>query len=313
LLQQDGFGAQIQRILSVASFSNDFALKFTLKPISFAEDQITQNPLSVIEREKQIKDVNNWLRMQLGPSLTSVDDRVKVCSANGLFTLFIHLLLNLFSSRFLSRNLLIEIEDCYFFTKIDPDMYSRLKFEKPHDGFTNSFSEVVQIHVHMRFANFSIGTERYLDPKYYDTALMQVTSTLLQRNLNYKILIHTDFSERLEESAVLEKQISPETLAYLSDLNLLGEGLLPNQDTLKLACQTQKRLMEKFTNVQVCKGEDFLTAINAMSRANYLILSKSSFAFVAGVMNKSGVVYSPEYWINLPSNWIKISDNNYSS
>jgi hypothetical protein len=188
-----------------------------------------------------------------------------------------------------------------------------LKLELPESDPANSATKEIEIHVHMRFANFSKCSQRYLDPNYFFIALQEITSNLLQRNLTYKIFLHSDFSESVGGSQIANRQISSQTLAHLGDLNLLGDGMTPNKDALNLAYQTEKNLVDSFENVHICKGEHFLTAINNMSQADYLVLSKSSFAFVAGVMNKSGVIYSPEYWNNSLPHWITLSDGKYIS
>jgi hypothetical protein len=171
----------------------------------------------------------------------------------------------------------------------------------------------MEVHVHLRYANFSIGTERFLDPRYYITALSEITSNILQSNRAYKIYVHSDFGETINEIGIFKHQISIETLAYLESLNLLDEGKRPNRNALELALQTQRALFEIFDNVNICAEEDLLSSIIKMVNADYLVLSKSSFAFVAGLLNISGIIYTPEYWNNPPSNWVKLRESDYSS
>ena len=310
--QKDGYGAQIQRILSVVAVSNDFNIKFILRPITFAEDQITQTPLPEFERIRELKELNNWLRVQLNPWQANQHDNMKVCKVSELSGFFVQLLLNFFSSRFQSEYLLLEIEDCYAFTKIDPDIYSRLHISLPRTENSFNPKNEMEVHVHLRYANFSIGTERFLDPSYYITALSEITSNILQSNRAYKIYVHSDFGETINEIRMFKHQISIETLAYLESLNLLDEGKKPNRNALELALQTQRALVEIFDNVNICAEEDLLSSITKMVNADYLVLSKSSFAFVAGLLNISGIIYTPEYWNNPPSNWVKLRESDYS-
>ena len=311
--QKDGYGAQIQRILSVLAVSNEYNIRFILQPITFAEDQITQTPLQEFERIRELTGLNNWLRVQLKPWLAIQHGDMKIRKVSNLLGFFLQLLLNFFTSRFQSAYLLLEIEDCYAFTKIDPDIYARLHNPLARTGKITAPNREIEVHVHLRYANFSIGTERFLNPSYYITALTEITSRLLQSNRAYKIYVHADFSETSNDATRFKHQISIETLAYLESLNLLDGGKKPNHNALELALQTQRALVETFDNVNICTDEDFLSAITKMMWADYLVLSKSSFAFVAGLLNTSGHIYTPEYWNNPPSSWVKLRDTDYSS
>ena len=238
---------------------------------------------------------------------------MKVRKINTLNGFFLQLLLNFFTSRFQSEYLLLEIEDCYAFTAIDPDIYTRLHISLPQTENIYTPKSVMEIHVHLRYANFSIGTERFLDPNYFHTALTEITSSILKSNRTYKIYVHSDFCETSDEAASFKHQISIETLTYLESLNLLDKGKKPNPKALDLALQTQSTLVKTFDNVNICADEDLLTSITKMMQADYLVLSKSSFAFIAGLMNISGRIYTPDYWNNPPSNWVKLRDTDYSS
>jgi hypothetical protein len=297
----------------VVAVSNEFNIKFILRPITFAEDQITQTPLPEFERIRELKELNYWLRVQLNPWLAKQESNMKVRKASNSSGLFFYLLLKFFTSRFLSKGLLLEIENFYQFTSIDPDMYTRLQSLMPLTIKLDKPTRVSEIHVHLRYANFSIGTERFLDPRYYITALSEITSDILQSNRTYKIYVHSDFGETINEIGMFKHQISIETLAYLESLNLLDEGKKPNRNALELALQTQRALAEIFDNVNICSEEDLLSSIIKMVNADYLVLSKSSFAFVAGLLNISGIIYTPEYWNNPPSNWVKLRESDYSS
>jgi hypothetical protein len=263
----------------VVAVSNEFNIKFILRPITFAEDQITQTPLPEFERIRELKELNYWLRVQLNPWLAKQESNMKVRKASNSSGLFFYLLLKFFTSRFLSKGLLLEIENFYQFTSIDPDMYTRLQSLMPLTIKLDKPTRVSEIHVHLRYANFSIGTERFLDPRYYITALSEITSDILQSNRTYKIYVHSDFGETINEIGMFKHQISIETLAYLESLNLLDEGKKPNRNALELALQTQRALAEIFDNVNICSEEDLLTSIIKMVNADYLVLSKSSFAF----------------------------------
>jgi hypothetical protein len=311
--QKDGYGAQIQRILSVLALSNEFGRDFIFKPISGAEEQITQIPLSEPDKSQELNAVNDWLCSILEPYLSKFERDIRVYNAGSLFSLFAKLVLSYPLAYFLSNKLILEIEDAYPFTNLDPDMYDRLIFQTSDGGPQYISREFISIHIHLRFANFALDSERYLNPNYYFLALNEITSKLLDHGQTFRIYIHSDFDQTSQFSRADELKISTETMAYLANLKLINEDKMPNVEALRLANQTQKRFVDDYKDVYICRGQDLLASITEMIHADYLVLSKSSFAFVAGIMNSSGVIYSPEYWNNLPTRWVQLCDSAFSA
>ena len=152
-----------------------------------------------------------------------------------------------------------------------------------------------------------------MNPNYYFLALNEITSKLFAHGQKFRIYIHSDFDQTSQFSRADELKISTETMAYLANLKLIGEDKMPNVEALRLANQTQKRFVDDYKDVYICRGQDLLASITEMIHADYLVLSKSSFAFVAGIMNSSGVIYSPEYWNNLPTRWVQLCDSAFSA
>jgi precorrin-6B methylase 1 len=59
--------------------------------------------------------------------------------------------------------------------------------------------------------------------------------------------------------------------------------------------------------VEVVRGGSALDAIKRMADADVLIQSKSSLSYVAGILNKEGVVYyPPKFWHPKLRGWKQI-------
>jgi hypothetical protein len=117
----------------------------------------------------------------------------------------------------------------------------------------------------------------------------------------YKIYLHSDFKEFLPTSNLLG--ISESTLEYLAEIGVTEQGGTVNSDTLKRANNCKQQIKGKYSNVIEFENDDPLSSLKAMANSNFLILSKSSFAFVAGILNKNGYVVSPHYWNQPLSTW----------
>jgi len=155
----------------------------------------------------------------------------------------------------------------------------------------------------LRYANFALGTERYLDPEYYFKSLTSIVDSLELEGKKYRIILHSDFSDPEIIHQENQHQITQETSDYLYHLNLVENDFTPNRIYLDTAVSLTKEISAKFSNVEQRYNESTFEALIEMSSADYLVLSKSSFAFVAGVLNKNGKVFSPIYWNRIPRAW----------
>jgi hypothetical protein len=94
------------------------------------------------------------------------------------------------------------------------------------------------------------------------------------------------------------------TKSHLLEMRLIDNENKPDKKVLDLAFNLLNAIHDRYRNVEFSNNQTPLSSLQAMASADFLILSKSSFAFVAGILNRRGAIYSPEYWINLPSSWI---------
>ena len=298
--QKDGYGAQIQRILSIKSLANLVHQPFILNPLTEVEDQITQKTLSCEEKKEEISQFNLWLSDFLGSREEASDSFKKTIRISSPIELFFQ------SLRFslLSRNKLVKIkfrlENAYFITNTNPDLY--LSIIAPTTYGEADFSETKRIHVHFRFVNFSIGTLRSLDSDYYFKTLDGITTILDKEEKKYQIILHSDFSTPFDDSKNLP--ITQMTKSHLSEMRLIDSENKPDKKVLDSALNLLSAIHDRYHNVEFSKSQTPLSSLQSMASADFLILSKSSFAFVAGILNRRGEIHSPEYWINLPSEWI---------
>ena len=66
----------------------------------------------------------------------------------------------------------------------------------------------------------------------------------------------------------------------------------------------RKSFQSKGLGVEVVSGGDPIEAIAIMSQASYLIISRSSLSYVAGLLNRTGsVYYAADFWHPKPSTW----------
>jgi hypothetical protein len=296
--QKDGYGAQIQRILSIKSLANSVEQPFIFNPLTEVEDQITQKTLSCEEKTEEISQFNFWLSDLLGSQGEAVNSFNKIIQINSPFELFYQSLRFPFLSR--KKQIKFRLENAYFITNTNPDLY--LSIIAPNNFVKDNLSKMKEIHVHVRFVNFSIGTFRSLNSDYYFETLDRVTSKLDETKTDYKIVLHSDFSSPFDDSR--HRQITQMTENHLFEMQIIDSENVLDKNILDAAFNLLNAIHDRYLNVEISKSQTPLSSLQSMASADFLILSKSSFAFVAGILNQRGEIYSPEYWIRLPTSWI---------
>jgi hypothetical protein len=298
--QNDGYGAQIQRVLSIKALADSLNIGFKLQLIKQVERQITQKNLQEEEQVLEIANFNRFLAAILEDSSKRTVPIASQHIAKTLPHLFLILLVNLPPALLRKKTIEVKIENAYKFVQYNSDLYANLKYNANAIAKKRS-KNIADINVHLRFVNFANNTERYLDPDYYFKNLDHVTEKLSKLDIPYTIHLHSDFAEILPTSNHLG--ISQSTLEYLTEIGVTDQGGIVNLDTLNRAINCKNQIKRKYSNVIEFQNDDPLSSLIAMANSNYLILSKSSFAFVAGILNKNGRVASPFYWNHPLSAW----------
>jgi hypothetical protein len=297
--QKDGYGAQIQRILSVKSLANLVHQPFIFNPLSEVEDQITQETLSGEAKNEEISQFNSWLRPLLDSQEQDSSSFYRVVQIDSPFEFFYQSLRFYLLSRIDSSRIKFRLENAYFLTQINPDSY--LTHTTPRKHVEDNLGRPKEIHVHLRFANFSTGTFRSLNSNFYFETLDRVIFKLDKAKIEYKIFLHSDFNVPFDETKT--KQITQMTKDHLFQMKLIDYANMPDKKALDAAHDLLRAIHDRYRNVEISGIETALGSLQSMISADFLILSKSSFAFVAGILNQKGEIFSPEYWIKLPTTW----------
>jgi len=305
--QNDGYGAQIQRILSVKALADSLKIEFRFVPLKQVERQLTQDLLQDSGQNLELARFNEFLTSLLVSSSRDRDLNVSSYFVKTLPQIYLTLLRNFLPSFFLKKKIEIRVEDAYRFIQFHSNLYSKLECDFETIEQRESIKDI-RISVHLRFVNFAINTERYLDPDYYYRSLDRITQSLKYLGTPYTIRLHSDFKESLPKPS--KKGISRSTFEYLTEIGVTDQDGQVDSDTFKRANQCRNRIISRYGVVIDSETEDPLVSLKAMANSNYLILSKSSFAFVGGILNKKGRVISPEYWTRPLASWNKNPSQN---
>ena len=297
----DGAGAQTQRIFSIFGLASALELPFIFKPIEKVELQPIDFLTSEAELTAEVNFLNEWIIQFLGVQTDNNCARsIRITKSTQLpWKLFQLLVLGIF----FRRNTALTFLDGYFAARISPQIWDEL----PALNQATRKNKPFDIHLHLRLTNFVNG-DRAVGKDFFKTILDFVISELEGRGQRYKITIHTDFAGQTVNSKLLALHAVPESLRYWQSLGLIDDKLAINAEVLSQAKSYLKEIAYVFKETQIYVATHWVEEWESMASADLLIMGKSSFSAVGGLLNKNGLVVGPVFWNSGKPNWYTSDD-----
>jgi hypothetical protein len=283
---QDGIGAQSQRIWKIYAIACKFRLLYIHTPIKKTNiELVSLTRTNKLMHRQVLKSYNKKILLPSGQSQKI--DVIKKYSFLTRKDLFI----NYFSSLIRRQNVLLQVVNS-FQVKVSKLPYDQ-NFYKLHQD-----KSVKKIIIHIRNAQPIYGKKdwRNLDINYYLKIHKAIVNQLKRFDVGFETTIFTDYPKF--SSKIPMSQIKTGDLWY----HFLSEEELMNKFIFIQGIDIKKLYFPDDKNVTVIHGGSEIKAIDAMVRADYLVLSRSSFSAAAGILNNSlygGVVIVPPDFIFL--------------
>jgi len=211
-------------------------------------------------------------------------------------------LLKSIESKIRKRDFLFVVENPYPYIERYPNCYEHIRSSVMNNAVI-PHSQKVSVQLHLVRAKTSINkmSERYTSDDWYCGILDEIVTKLESSGSDYEILIHTDVSSRTSWS--IPRGANEATLKFWRNSGIVdSEGKLQLQDDGVLS------RYKNYPKLKVLTDIDPVSAWEIMSRADYLIIGKSSFSFVGALLNTNGVIISPNFWHKGPKHWVSIDD-----
>lgn len=158
---------------------------------------------------------------------------------------------------------------------------SPFKKEKPND--------VLRIALHIRRGEIMfVNSERLIDMSYYVGVARRLTSILASEQIPYELELH---SELLQKAAAI-KPGDPAFKGRIDD----GLELRPEQDPFGD--------FVVFPGLKRFINEPAMTCIERLATADILVMSKSSFSYLAAILNVGGIVLYHPFWSYPLDSWL---------
>ena len=292
---EDGTGAQIQRILGIYSVSRKYGFNYLHTPVKnlliFPLDS-SQDPHEV---EKYLKRMNDYFKLP-------TDDSLQFDKITSRSTISVGYLRRLKLQMHFGKpkKILVRVSNAGLIVDTNPDIL-RFAVSALIQPSVMNLAAKVSIILHIRGTvqkDLIIKGEvepRSLPVSYYKDKLRDILA-LIDADLDYEIKVFTDTPKKS-----LSFEPRPQDI---ETWNKSGHSIVDGKiqvDGLDL----EKDFQDFGSKIEFIYGGDPLNAIIQMSRADYFVMSRSSFSYIAAILNPNGIVYCPpKFWNSPLSNWI---------
>lgn len=289
----DGVGAQVQRVIATAGLASYFNTNYEHSLIQ----DITTHPMDSFQEPSQRFDFVRRLNSHIIPTIYCTKSPAN-CEVSRIPVLKLNVfLLKILKTFLLRRNLLILTTEVYAIVDSCPEIYKfHRKFLDIDFGSKIHPSPSSEVCLHYRrgvggmalYHNQIIPRELSLD--YYLLGLQQLIRVETFSNL--KILTDSPLSDMVYE--INEDQITLwEKTPGFFDGALYIKGMDLNVAFQKLNLE-----------LEVIVGGDPIASLGILQNAKTLIMSKSSFSYVAALLNTDGQIYFPtDFWHPKLKHW----------
>jgi hypothetical protein len=150
-----------------------------------------------------------------------------------------------------------------------------------------------RIALHVRWGDVLIADSwRILPNDFYIQVALRTADVLRGLGIPYQIELHTEVPT--EESIILPEHHRTFELNH------------PVSVSPQMCRLHEFKVLPNFI---AHINEDTITALSQLATADALVLSRSSFSFLAGILNKHGIVLYYPFWHACPSSWLKVQPN----
>jgi len=279
----DGAGAQLQRVYGIYALSRYFHVPYVHTPLK----EIGYQGLAALERNAGSPDAQNkYNRVFSIPSDIELPENTISRYVNSPTVEDIERLKNEAVKE--HRFYLVKILLPFSITDQNPEIYRCLKEISP---FQSARSETFRIAIHVRRGEqFAVASERMLPNSYYVSSTMRIVEALKKLGIPFVCELYTEVPSKAfvvtPQHHGINGRISHRVLIDPKMNRIEDFDVIPN--------------LRKRINL------DPIETLKGMATADALIISRSSFSYLAALFSKGMIIYFP-FWHQPLKEWL-ISD-----
>lgn len=292
-LKTDGVGAQIQRMLAVAATADLFQTHFLQRPIA----EIAKHPLDPYQNEADYQEFIECINKEFEIINTDVFEKAKETWFIEELSIF-NIVCGIAKSFLINAPVCLDVVSPYRILDLKPEHYLEVMpaiITQMASGMNNKNEVEIAVHFRQGVGGMAIypgqAIPREMNEGYF---VLRIQEVLKEITGDYRITVYTDAPNKDIEYIV------PENQEYLWE----GSPGFKNG----IMCVKGNPLLElttTFPGARIIIGGNPLEAIKGMALADYLITSRSSLSYVAGILNRNGkIISAPDFWHPKLRHWV---------
>jgi hypothetical protein len=286
--QTDGVGAQLQRIYGIYSISRLLGASYLHTPLACVDYQ----GLAALERNVADPGFHHEFNdlFQIRSDVLPADS-IRTMHLPYVSMEIFHQLVAMVDRRDSGRSYLVQLVTPYGIADRFPDCYEVCKEISPFEAYLRD-GDTLRVAIHVRRGELLVlDSDRMLPNSYYINVAQQVARVLDALKLDYRIELCTevpnhDILVQSDHHGISNRINAPVVVS--PDMCRLDEfSVLPN--------------------LVHCVNERTIDCIRRLATADIVVMSRSSFSYLAGILNRDGIVLYHPFWHSPLSSWMTVA------
>ena len=274
----DGAGAQLQRIYGIYALSRFFGFAYVHTPLK----HIGYEGLAALERNASNADALSKYNELFNISsdmplpLDTLEHEMEPLDVEAISAI----------SKRTSQFNLFKLQSPYPLADEKPAIYDSVKAISP---FVSKPHSVLRLAIHVRRGDlFAVDPDRMLPNSYYVTTARTIARVLEGLSIPYECELYTEVANKAFEVTSAHHGIHQRISRSVT--------LDPRMNSLED--------FDAIPHLKIIANGDAIEALRGMATADILIMSRSSFSYVAAILNRRGVMIYHPFWHSPLPCWI---------
>lgn len=284
----DGAGSQLHRLYGVYALSKRFNVSYYHSPL---KEIGYQGVIALEKNENSVELLERYNRIFSIPSNIALPNSFETVSLEfGDGVVLSELVEQARAEK--KRFFLIAIAFTTPFSDRNPAVFECVKQLSP---FQKKSSSLFRIAIHVRWGDLPIGhAERLLPNDYYIKAATKAIEVLEKSKIPFICELHTELPTKPFLVTADHHGMKNRIDRYRSEEAVI---LTPEQYGISD--------FEQISHLKKCINEDPIETLEALSTADLLIMSKSSFSYLAALFNQEGKILYAPFWHPPMADWVQ--------
>jgi hypothetical protein len=287
----DGAGAQLQRIYGTYAVSRLLGARYLHSPL-FRVDYQGLSALEETVNDPSYHDAFNelcWIDSDVLPT-----DVFRTMEVANLTTEVLEGLATVPGNAGGAEGMwLLKVTLPYGIADRFPDCYEVCKEVSPFASVPRR-GRPLRVAIHVRQGDLLVvDSHRMLPHGYFVAVAQRVAAALDAVGVDYRMELHTELPTR-------EFTVTPGHLGIVGDISA------------PVVLRPEMSSLDEFSvlpNLGLFVNERAIDCLRKLATADILVMSRSSFSYLAAILNRNGVVLYHPFWHSGPSSWIPVGPN----